>query len=561
MTEGLGQLQLRELLAEVQERIEQIVANTRNRMEGLFEAVVAVSSGLEFDLTLRQIVRAAIKLVGAEHGALGVLGPDGMLTEFVHEGIDEEARKLIGPLPTGRGMLGAMAEGSKTQRLVDIAAHPASIGFPANHPSMSTFLGVPVKVRGEVFGRLYLTGKKDGQQFTKDDEVVVRALAVAAGIAVENARLYEEARRRQQQLRASAEVTAELLGGTAPAQVLRLIASRAAELVDADHALIALPRGAAQPAHTAELAVAVHIGPCAHEMTGMTIPVDRSVPGAVFCDRTPRNVPELALGLPDGKVVTLGPALALPLRAGESTAGVLLLIRDAGGAGFDMEQLDIGASFAEQAALALEQAEIRSAKHELEMLADRDRIARDLHDHVIQRLFVIGLGMQSTHRRAAKTPAVAERLTEHIDRIHEVIEEIRTAIFDLHTAGDGVALRVVLHKAIAELTGDSALRVAVRMAGPLDVVPEEIAVHAEAVVREAVTNVLRHAGATELSITVTVGGDFVIDVADNGKGVPEVVARSGLHNLADRASACCGSLAVTRLQTGGTRLVWTAPLP
>ncbi|MGL6234200.1 MAG: sensor histidine kinase [Segniliparus sp.] len=562
-TEGLAQAQLRELLAEIQGRIEQIVAETQNRMDGLLDAVVAVSSGLELDATLRKIVQAAITLVDAHYGALGVLGRDGSLTEFVHEGIDETTRKLIGPLPTGHGVLGVVIDEAKPLRLENIADHPASIGFPPNHPPMRSFLGVPVQVRGKVFGRLYLAEKRGGQQFTEDDEVVVRTLAGAAGIAVENARLYEQARSRQQRLQATAEITAELLRGTDPTTALRLIAVRAAGLVDADYALIALPDDiAAEPEEAAELRVVVCAGLDERSTAGAAIPVAGSTSGAVFRDHTPRNVSQLALDLSAKTDVAFGPALVLPLRSAKAVAGVLLLVRGKGGATFDDDQLGSVASFADQAALALEQAEIRSAKHELDVLADRDRIARDLHDHVIQQLFAIGLGMQGTHRRSEKLPAVATRLAEHIDQLHNVIQDIRTAIFDLHSSNQAEAsLRKVLRDVVAALTDDAAIRVAVRMTGPLDVTPAEIAQHAEAVVREAVSNAVRHANATELSVAVSVDDNFVVDVLDNGDGIPEGVARSGLRNLAERAAELGGDFTAGPGPNGGARLVWSAPLP
>ena len=184
---------LRELLAEVQDRIESIVSGTRERMDALLDAVVAVSSGLELDSTLRAIVQAAKDLVGAQYGALGVLGEGGMLSRFVHVGIDDDTRQLIGPLPTGHGVLGVVIEDAKPLRLADLSQHPMSVGFPPSHPPMRTFLGVPVRGRGEIFGRLYLTEKANGEEFTADDEVVVQALAGAAGVAIDNARLYEQA--------------------------------------------------------------------------------------------------------------------------------------------------------------------------------------------------------------------------------------------------------------------------------------------------------------------------------------------------------------------------------
>jgi GAF domain-containing protein len=454
-------------------------------------------------------------------------------------------------------------EEGKPLRLDDLSTHPASVGFPPNHPPMRTFLGVPIKGRGEqVFGRLYLTEKNNGSGFTEDDELVVQALAGAAGIAVDNARLYEEARRRQRWLEASGEVTAELLGGTDPTEALRLIAGLAQELTSADYTVIALPEDPeAAPSEISELIVAVCAGLDPDGMTGRRIPLAGSTSGAVFADHVPRNVPSLSFDLADGLGVEFGPALALPLGGGEWVSGVLLAVRAPGSTGFDEHELQVVSSFADQAALALHRAEGQSARRELEVLADRDRIARDLHDHVIQRLFAIGLAMQGTHR-LAKSPVVAGRLAEHIELLHQVIQDIRTAIFDLQAGpADSPRLRSRLHEVITELTTDAPLRTTVRLSGPLDVLPADLAQPAEAVVREAVSNAVRHAGARELTITVSVDDNLVIDVTDDGIGIQESVAHSGLSNLQQRATAAGGTLTIDRPAAGGTHLLWTAPLP
>lgn len=558
----VAQARLRELLDEVQERIEDIVGTTRIRMSGLVNAVLAVSSGLELDATLRRIVQAALELVDARYGALGVLGENGVLDEFVYVGIDDETRELIGPLPTGGGVLGVVIEDAKPLRLDEISDHPASVGFPANHPPMHTFLGVPIRTRGQVFGRLYLTEKNNGEAFTDDDEVVVQALAGAAGIAVDNARLYEEARRRERWLAASSEVTSELLGGTDPGDVLRLIATHAQELVGADYTVIALPDDPEAPASAIRsLRIAVSAGLSSDVLTGREIPMSGSTSGAVYADHVPRSVPNLAFDIADGIGVEFGPALALPMEAGEGVSGVLLAVRKPTSPPFDERELQVVSSFADQAALALQRAQAQAARRELDVLADRDRIARDLHDQVIQRLFAIGLSMQGTHR-LTKSPAAAARLTEHIDQLHEVIQDIRSAIFDLQTESpDAPKLRGTLHQIVDEIAEDPPVRTTIRMSGPLDVVPAGLAEHAQAVVREAVSNAVRHACATELTVTVSVEDDLVIDVTDNGVGIPETVARSGLHNLRQRAEDAGGSFRTEPVTTGGTRLVWSAPLP
>lgn len=217
-------------------------------------------------------------------------------------------------------------------------------------------------------------------------------------------------------------------------------------------------------------------------------------------------------------------------------------------------------TFADQAALALQWAAAQDTRRELDVLADRDRIARDLHDHVIQRLFAIGMAMQGTHRRA-KSPLVADRLAEHIDRLHEVIRELRASIFDLQGGSRApVRLRARVQHIVGDLVGDDPIRTTVRTSGPLDALPPKLADHAEAVVGETVSNALRHARATDLSVTVAVDGELVIEVTDNGTGTSAGTAGSGLRNLADRAAELGGSCVVDVPERGGTRVRWSAPL-
>ncbi len=475
-------------------------------MDALPAAVLAFSAGLELETTLHRIVVAATGLVGARYGALVLLDEDGRTTGFAATGVDDAT-----PMPA--------------------------------------VLDVPFLVRGAVLGRLSLGGE---QPFTADDERAIDALAAAAGIAVDNARLYEESRSRQRWLEATGEISAELLGGAEVHEVLRLVATRAAELTGADDALIALPGSPG-----GALAVTVCAGPDAEVLTGRRIPLDGSTSGAVLRDHVPRSVPSLAYGLG----VDLGPALVVRLRSGESTAGVLVAIRAPGAALFDEHELQLVSAFADQAALALRDAESQAARRELDVAVDRDRIARDLHDHVIQRLFAVGIGIEGTRRRA-DSAAVTARLTQHIDQLQDVIEEIRSAIFALHARpGAGRGLRARLQHAITDGCADSAIRTTVRLSGAFDRVPAGLAEHAEAVVREAVSNVLRHARAAELAVTVSLDEDLVVEVSDTGIGMPEAVARSGLRNLAQRAAEAGGSLRLERPAGGGTCLRWTVPVP
>ncbi|WP_416063505.1 GAF domain-containing protein [Rhodococcus indonesiensis] len=554
----LSQLRLRELLAEVQDRIDQVVV-ARDQIDGLLEAVLTVASGLELEATLARIVHAAIELVDCRYGALGVLNRRGDgLQNFVYEGIDEDTRALIGDLPTGHGLLGLLIEQPKPIRLDNLAQHVASSGFPDHHPPMRTFLGVPVRVHGEVFGNLYLTEKANGQSFTEDDEVIVQALAAAAGIAVDNARLFEEARLRQRWQEATSEIRAELLADTDPQDVLDLIARRALVLAEADHVQIAQPEDPdVPPEEVSTLVVTAYAGSDPTAFEGKRIRVEGTATGSVYRGGQPLQVTEF-----DGDGDRHGPALLLPLRASADTvSGVLSVIRTADREPFDDRQLFLATSFTDQAALALKLADDQRRLNSLTVLADRDRIARDLHDHVIQRLFAHGLNLQSTHART-RSPEIQGRLADMIDDVQNIITDVRTAIFDLHGGAEGGRqLRQALHDIVAEQTAEVGLRTVVRMSGPLNVVTGSLADHAEAVLREAMSNVVHHSGADTVTVTVSVDDYLTLDVTDNGVGLPVTVARSGLHNLASRAEEASGTFTATAVDTGGTRVLWSAPLP
>ncbi len=557
MRETLSQLRLRELLLEVQDRIEQIVEG-RDRLDGLIDAILAITSGLKLDATLRAIVHTAAELVDARYGALGVRGYDHRLVEFVYEGIDEETRHLIGSLPEGRGVLGALIEEPKPIRLDDISRHPASVGFPLHHPPMRTFLGVPVRIRDEVFGNLYLTEKADGQPFSDDDEVLVQALAAAAGIAVDNARVFEESRTREAWIEATRDIGTQMLAGADPAMVFRLIAEEALTLMAGAATLVAVPLDDEAPACEVDDLVIVEVaGEISPAVKQMTVAVSGTSIGGVFHDRTPRRFDRLDLAV-DGPVEP-GPALVLPLRAADTVAGVLVALRSADEQPFSDKQLDMMAAFADQAALAWRLATAQRQMREVEILTDRDRIARDLHDHVIQRLFAVGLTLQGAAPRA-RVPAVRESIYSSIDDLQEIIQEIRSAIFDLHAGPSrATGLRHRLDKVIDQLA-IPALHTTVQYTGPLSVVDTVLANHAEAVLREAVSNAVRHANATSLAINVSVEDDVRVEVVDDGVGISGDITESGLRNLRQRADDAGGEFTVENMPTGGTLLRWSAPL-
>lgn len=561
----LSQLRLRELLGEVQDRISQII-DVRDRMDHLIEAMLVITSGLDLDETLRAIVHTAIELVDAKYGALGVRetteSDSRRLAEFVYEGIDDRTRVMIGDLPCGHGVLGLLLDRPAPIRLPDLSTHPASVGFPPHHPAMRTFLGVPVRVRDVVFGNLYLTEKSGGREFSDDDEVVVQALAAAAGIAIENARLYTQSQARRRWLEATRDVANELLAGTDSTEVLTLVAERARSLTESATTFIAVPEDPGTAgADVAALVIVAAAGAGAEALPGRVC-----APDTLHYDRVDRNgaavtVDFLAVDPVAEPATRSGPALLLPLRLGRTATGVLTVRRPAGAPGFGAEAVALMSGFADQAALALQLADSQRRARALEMLADRDRIARDLHDHVIQRLFAAGLSLQGTVQRTSQ-PEVAARLAATIDDLQSIVADIRNSIFDLHSGDQGPAPRRRLHAIVAQMTAESGLRTTMHVSGPVSVLGPPLSDHVEATIREAVSNVVRHARASTVAVTVRVRDEVTIDIVDDGIGLPENTSRSsGLANLAARAHGAGGRFRVRARPEGGTVLHWSAPLP
>jgi signal transduction histidine kinase len=554
----LAGLRLDELLHGVQERLEEIV-QIRDRMQGLLDAVLAIGSGLELDATLQRIVQAAVDLVDARYGALGVLAPDGAISRFITVGVDDETRKRMGRPPEGKGILGQLIMDPRPLRLAELSAHESSVGFPPNHPPMHSFLGVPVRVRDSVFGNLYLTEKNGGAEFTADDEVMLEALATAAGIAVQNADLFEQSRLRLAWLEASAEIRTELLSGATDEDALRLVALRAVELTGSDATFIVLG-----PGGNGRFTVRAQCGAEDIDSVGHRLDGDDPLLREVVDGRTAVLTSSATgfLEVIDGALLDYGPTVAVPLQSQDRVIGVLVALRKRERQPFQPRVVPMLTSFAEQATLALQLGEKNRAQRQLDVFSDRDRIARDLHDHVIQRLFATGLQLQSTLRRSSN-PTVQQRIQQAVDDLDETVREIRTAIFDLHTTGEGAmgGLRRRLLDAAAEAADGYGLSPSVRIAGAVDaLVPAEVGAHAVAVVREAMSNAARHAAATSVTLTVEAGDDLVVEVVDDGRGIDPNAARSGLRNLEERAQECGGSMTAQPLDRGGTRLSWRVPL-
>lgn len=558
----LPRLQLDQLLDELQLRIDE-VRGTRDRVHSLLEAVLTVGRELDLRQVLRRIVEAAVVLVDAEYGALGVIEQGERLAQFIPVGISVGEYEEIGPLPRGHGVLGELIRHPEALRIQELQDHPSSYGFPANHPPMHSFLGVPIRVRDEVFGNLYLTEKRGAKEFDGEDEAVLSTLAVAAGVAIENARLYEEARRRQRWIEASGEVTNTLLSGAQEEEVLGLMLDRARSILRADLGTVALPAEGAD-----ELRIALAQGTAADLLQGCTMPMKGTLSGAAFT-RVELAISEDVTKDPRVRdselpVNGLGPAVAVPLGTSDGLRGVLLVGREAGGERFGPEETDALVGFAGQAAVAMELAQRRRDAEQLALFEDRDRIARDLHDLAIQRLFATGMTLQSAVRFVTHEEGT-ERLLRAVDDLDETIKIIRTTIFGLrrHEHGptaQGLRLRVLSQAkdSVATLGFTPVLRTE----GLLDTdVPAPVADHLVAVLGEALSNAARHAGASSVEITVIAGQGLVaLTVTDNGRGLPAGGRRSGLANIAERAGQLGGELTLDPPAGGGTRLVWRVPL-
>ncbi|MDI9914468.1 GAF domain-containing sensor histidine kinase [Rhodococcus sp. IEGM 1379] len=531
-------------------------------LDGLLKALLAVSAGLDLDVTLRTIVRSAITLVDAKFGALGVRGEGDRLEQFVYEGIDEATRELIGDLPRGRGVLGVLISDPQSLRLDDLSQHEASVGFPEHHPPMHTFLGVPIQTRGTVFGNLYLTEKSNGRSFTAHDEMIVRALASAAGIAIDNSQLYAQAQIKQEWQRATSEVATALLAGVDALEVLQLISDRSLSLTQSDCAFLAVPPDPElTSADVTELVITVASGLNSEILVGRGIPVDSSTSGQAYRLKKPITVDSLEFDPGFSDEQTYGPTIVLPLRDGHQVMGVLAVLKARDAQPYRPDQVSLMSAFADQGAVALRLAGNQQRMRELDVLSDRDRIARDLHDHVIQRVFAVGLSVQATLQRA-RSPEVQRRLKGTIDDLQDIIQDIRRTIFDLHASDDEVpTLRSRLHSVIAAVTADTDLKVTLQVKGPLSVVDSQMGDHVEAVLREALSNVVRHAEASAVTVTVDVQDDLTLTVADDGVGIPLGIRRRGLNNLADRASELGGTFELRTTAGTGTTLAWSVPLP
>ncbi|WP_030549721.1 GAF domain-containing sensor histidine kinase [Streptomyces exfoliatus] len=539
------------------------------RVPQLLEAMRSVGTGLELHSTLDRICETAAELSDARYAAIGVVDEEGKgLSDFVTFGVGEDVARLIGRRPDGHaGLLGALIRDPQTIRLADLSTDPRSAGFPPGHPPMRTFLGVPIRVQGEIFGNLYLAEKRDGGEFNDYDVHMVRVLATEAGIAIGNARLYEAARQRERWIDGSVAVTTALLSGGDADDALAVVAEQARRLAAADAGIVLLP------AEDGGLEIVAVSSPRPTKSLGVVIPPESAVVrqllegDAVFvadASTDPRMISRLTS--------PYGPSMMLPLQSGGRVLGALATPRVRGARPFSEAERTLATQFASQAALALMMADAQRDRERLAVYEDRDRIARDLHDLVIQRLFATGMMLESAQRRSI-VPAVREGVGKAVDELDVTIQEIRTAIFALQQgpaeAPSGLRTRVLREINMAAVP--LGFKPAHRFLGAIDsTVGDLTGKNLIAALREALSNAFRHAEASRIEVAVDAGvtlpdgsAGVRLSVADDGIGIPSGGRRSGLRNLARRAESLGGASWCgpgIGEDGGGTTVVWEAPL-
>jgi signal transduction histidine kinase len=510
----------------------------------LLDAVIAISTDLDLHRVLTRIVESATELTGARYGALGVLGREDGLQNFVVHGIDPDLQARIGDLPHGRGILGAVIDDPRPLRLTDLTQQPASYGFPPHHPPMQTFLGVPITVQGTVFGNLYLTEKAGGVPFTDADEELVIALAGAAGYVVANARAYGLSERRRHGLEATSRIADALQPPVSWDDAFAEITNTLRAAAGAGAV------GLVQRGDDGQLLVAAVDGP-----------------DAALVDEVLQRMPEGLTEAAEGSDVLQVPldaeprwTVLLPLRSALAGSIVLVVVLAEEEQAADADERQLMQSFADHVGLALDRAQALEDRQELAVVSDRDRIARDLHDLVIQRLFATGMHLQGV-RMLADRPDFVDRLDKAVDDIDLTIKDIRGTIFELQHR-NGSSLRADVRKLAKEYAPLLGFTPAVRTIGPVDTaVPEPVQVELLAVLREALSNTAKHALADSASVDVEVGETtLTLRVTDDGGGLPEDRQESGLRNARRRAARLGGAFELTPGVPAGTVFTWRVPL-
>jgi signal transduction histidine kinase len=535
-----------------------------SRFRALVEAGIAVSSELSLDAVLQRIVEAAAELTEASYAALGVIDATGRsLDPFITHGIDEETERRIGDRPHGRGILGLLIQESRPLRLPDLHDHPASVGFPRHHPPMTTFLGVPIKLRGVAYGNLYLTEKREGE-FTQEDEDVITLLAAQAAVAIENARLYESATRWSRQLESLAEIGNALAAEVDLVPLLQTVTERLRELLGARQVLIALPRNDV-------LRVEAAAGQFDAPLVGAEL-LERSKSARVLDRRRSERVDSL-IDDPEtdqafARQIGARTGLYVPLLAGDRPLGIVIAHdKDATDPRFTDEDLRVAETFAARAATAVDLSErvqrdaLRRVVQTQEL--ERKRLARELHDETGQALTSVLLGLRALEDakdEAALREAAANVRQLVVDTLHDVR---RLAVELRPKALDDFGLLAALERLTQTFREQTGIATQLEAAIGEARLPEEVETTLYRTVQEALTNVVKHARATRVSIVVTRRkGHVTAVIEDDGIGM-EAGRRGnggiGLLGMRERVALVGGRLEVESSPGGGTTLAIEVP--
>lgn len=545
----------RQLLQEFVERSDGLL-RAQEHMLDLLGAVVVLAEGLDLEALLERTIKSACELVGARYGALGIIGTDRRLSHFITFGISEEDAAVIGPPPTGHGVLGEMIREPKPLRLHDLTQHPLAVGFPPGHPAMGTFLGIPVLVRGKVFGNLYLTEKLGGGDFSEEDEDLVVAFAAAAGLAIQNAQSFDDSNLRRRWMEAAMEASDEVKAHDAfDLGNLEMIAEKARRVSASTVAVVA---SVGADGHVScRCSVGAPSLTRGQEITGATLLHKLLDAGAPVASADADEIFDADVAR------KLGPVLlaAMGTEEGGRNRRILLLARSVGDRQYSQADIESSAGFTSRLALALDLVEANRMREEYALFVDRDRIARDLHDLVIQKLFAVGLNIQSL-RRNANDPDSEQRIDVATTELDGCIRQLRDTIYALQRRDGGKEL---LSGSVLRIVQDAAQASGfvpqIELDGPVDDgISDDIREQLLSVLQESLSNAIKHSGSSQINIRLAVMENAVVlTVRDKGRGFDGSGTHGGLKNMNDRARFLGGSFTVDSTPGQGTNVTWSVP--
>jgi signal transduction histidine kinase len=557
-----------------------------SKLAEVAEAGIAIARGLDLDETLQAVVDAAAHVTGASYSALGVLGPDRRISRFITTGLTDEERVRLGAAPTGRGVLGVLIDEARPLRLHDLSDDPRSVGFPPHHPPMHSFLGVPVQGRGEVYGNLYLTEAPNGD-FTDEDERVVLLLAGMAAVAIENARLYQDSTRQAEQARRAAEARVALIGAAAAVlnehdmlEALRLVAREAVRLLRVELVAVAVPDEFA-----GMIRYEVAEGPAASSFDTSPVPLADSFVGSVLLAGVSIHVDGREMsaisGFASARRLDGHDVIAQPVMVGDEPGAVLLAADRSDGAPLGNDDEELLAVLATFGAIAIRtsrwlarersraealarlrqtQADAESERETLSRVIEtqereRRRIAQDLHDRTASGLTSVLFALRRVERDVVDDDQRAQ-LGEARVGVAAAIEDVRDLIADLRPKVlDDFGLGPALERICETIARRSGLAVRCDLAKGLDVLPPDVATATYRIVQEALSNVVRHAGASTVLVSAAiVDGQLVVTVDDDGRGFGPGTLGYGIEGMIERARMVAGRVELESPESGGGRI-------